>query len=128
MIDKVPTTKERYFALVEAIGTQHKAGNKEATADLDRLEQLIDLAFGFRIVGCFNIKRIITENSVNNEERDLRLRQLEEEQMKHEKKAADARQEMNELARKYGTPDVFLADTTSAIISSELVSEYVSQL
>ena len=127
MINKVPTTRERYLALVEAIGTQHKAGVKEATDDLDRLEQLIGPAFGFYHTSRYKAARMITESRPDGEARDERLQKLEEERARQEKTAAVARKEMNELAHKYGTPEVFLADTSSEILSSELVSQFFSQ-
>ena len=127
MINKVPTTRERYLALVEAIGTQHKAGVKEATDDLDRLEQLIGPAFGFYHTSRYKAARMITESLPDGEARDERLQKLEEERARQEKTAAVARTEMNELAHKYGTPEVFLADTSSEILSSELVSQFFSQ-
>lgn len=127
MINKVPTTRERYLALVEAMGTQHKAGNKDATEDLDRLDQLIDLAFGFYHTGRYKATRLITESLPDGEARDDRLQKLEEERAGQEITAAEARKEMNELAQKYGTPDVFLADTTSELLSTELVSQFFQQ-
>lgn len=127
MINKVPTTRERYLALVEAMGTQHKAGSKEATDDLDRLEELVGPAFGFYQTSRYKAARMITESLPAGEARDDRLQKLEEEQAGQEITAADARKEMNELAQKYGTPDVFLPDTSSEILSAELVSQFFSQ-
>jgi hypothetical protein len=127
MINKVPTTRERYLALVEAIGTQHKAGVKAATDDLDRLGELIGPAFGFYHTSRYKAARMITESLPAGEARDDRLQKLEEERAGQEITAADARKEMNELAQKYGTPDVFLADTSSEILSAELVSQFFSQ-
>ena len=124
MMNKVPTTRERYLALVEAIGTQHKAGVKAATDDLDRLGELIGPAFGFCL---YKATLLITESLPDGEARDERLQKLEEERARQEITAADARKEMNELAHKYGTPEVFLADTSSEILSSELVSQFFSQ-
>ena len=127
MINKVPTTRERYLALVEAIGTQHKAGSKEATDDLDRLGELIGPAFGFYNTSLYKATLLITESLPDGEARDDHLQKLEEERARQEITAADARKEMNELAHKYGTPEVFLADTSSEILSSELVSQFFSQ-
>ena len=127
MINKVPTTKERYLALVEAMGTQHKAGKKDATDDLERLEQLIGPAFGFYNTSRYKVALLITESLPDGEVRDDRLQKLEEERARQEITAADARKEMNELAHKYGTPEVFRADTSSEILSSELVSQFFSQ-
>ena len=127
MINKLPTTRERYLALVEAIGTQHKAGVKAATDDLDRLGELIGPAFGFYNTSRYKATLLITESLPDGEARDERLQKLEEERARQEKTAAVARKEMNELAHKYGTPEVFLADTSSEILSSELVSQFFSQ-
>ena len=127
MINKVPTTRERYLALVEAMGTQHKAGSKEATDDLDRLGELIGPAFGFYHTSRYKAMLLITESLPDGGARDERLQKLEEERARQEITAADARKEMNELAQKYGTPDVFLADTSSEILSAELVSQFFSQ-
>lgn len=46
MIQKVSTQYERFLALLNVIGPKHKAGDKEATADLDRLEEYMMKAIG----------------------------------------------------------------------------------
>lgn len=120
-------SNSEYLALVEAIGTQHKAGVKAATDDLDRLGELIGPAFGFYNTSRYKATLLITESLHDGEARDERLQKLEEERARQEKTAAVARKEMNELAHKYGTPEVFLADTSSEILSSELVSQFFSQ-
>lgn len=128
MISKVPTTRERYFSLVEAIGMKHKAGNKEATADLELLETLIEPAFGFQQNAKIRIRHAIIKGIEQGEQRDSRIQRLELEQRQLEDASAVARERVNELSRKYGVEDVFLPDTSSSLLSAELISQYLSEL
>lgn len=128
MIEKVATTWERFSSLVETIGAKHKTGNIDATKDLDRLEELLDQAFGFFNLGRIQLRHILTESISYGEDREARLRQIEEEQQNQERKSSEARLKVNAIAHKYGQQDVFLSETSSEMLSSELIELYKSEV
>lgn len=132
MTKESSTMFDRYCVLVETIGKLHKAGDLEATADLDALEPLIIKAFGvFKEDAEDRIHSMISHYSLENgsdEETTARQQKLAERRAKREAENAAAREAINALCRKYHTSPVFPSDANAETVAAELAHHISQQL
>lgn len=121
MIQKVPTQYERFFALLNVIGPRHRAGDKEATADLDRLEESMMKAIRiFQLDVEETIGTLIDASDPDSVGREARRLRREQESAAWKAESDAARDIVNALSAKYGVEDVFRSDATPEWIATEL--------
>lgn len=121
MIQKVPTQYERFFALLNVISPRHRAGDKEATADLDRLEESMMKAIRiFQLDVEETIGTLIDASDPDSVGREARRLRREQESAAWKAESNAAREIVNALSAKYGVEDVFRSDATPEWIATEL--------
>lgn len=123
MIQKVPTQYERFLALLNVIGPKYQAGDREAAADLDRLEESMMKAIRiFQPDAEERIGTIISASDPYAEAREACRLRREQESAAWKAECKAAREVVNALSVKYGVADVFLSDTTPELIATELAN------